>query len=174
MREAGREVEGTAPPRIEASTPGTKFPSGPVDSPQHPLNTLDATGRSESTVTIVGPSREGVRATPDVSTPGVSPPCHSPDTRAKRVDTGGPYHEVTSYYYLWLKVFGSKYRRTEIVIVSVGNLVEFPGTDKCELWCENDATVKSHECGTELIFVLKSSRSDLYLTMSIQVILHRQ
>jgi len=31
-REVKREVEGAAPPRIEAPTPGTKFPSGPVEA----------------------------------------------------------------------------------------------------------------------------------------------
>lgn len=90
-REAGREVERTAPPRIEAPTPGTKFPSGPVEALQHPLYPLDAAGKSESTVTIVGSSREGARATRNVSIPGLSPPTHSAATSAKRDVTGGPF-----------------------------------------------------------------------------------
>lgn len=46
-RSREREVEGPAPPRIEAPTPGTKSPSGPVEALQHPLCSLDAAGRFE-------------------------------------------------------------------------------------------------------------------------------
>jgi hypothetical protein len=72
-QETQREVEGTAPPRIEAPAPGTKFPSGPVEALQHPLCSLDAAGRSESTVTIVGLNREGVRVTTDSINPRTIP-----------------------------------------------------------------------------------------------------
>jgi hypothetical protein len=149
--EAGREVEGTAPPRIEAPTPGTKFPSGPVEALQHPLYTLDAAGKSESTVTIVGPSREGVRARRNVPTQGLSSANDSAATGGKRVVTGGPF---SLSYVLLLFVVGSLWFQA----LKNGNCNcissesdTAPETDKCVYWCANDAIVTSREYNAELL-----------------------